>query len=593
MKILFSFCLLVCISTFVQAQTLPILQGGTYNTKIFNEQGTHTVAYDNLTNKLFSCNTKLNTIDVIDYSDINNPIKTKSIDISQYVAKVTGVASSLGLLAVIGNNGTAHGSGKLLFFNSSGNYLKQYSVGAAPKMVAFSPGGSYITVVNEGAPSNDYLNDPLGTISLMNISSGVNSTPQSAMADISFYDWDSLSILDPQIRVFGNNGTAWPSQDLEPEFLAFNKSFTQAYFTLPENNAIGSIDIQSDAMLDPKPLGFKDFGMVGLDASDVNQKININTYAGLYGMYQPTGISTFKSGGLTYLATANEGAIRDYSGYSEKATVGSLVLDAVNFPNWANWQQDSIIGQLQVTNTLGSEKFPGVYDSLFCFGGRSFSIWDTTGTLIWDSGDEFEQTLASLQAANFNSASADNNSYKASSIVSGCKPKGIAIGEVDGVKYAFIGLSEMGGIMVYDMSNPMQPQFETYLLNRNFSVAANDPAAGDLGTHGLEFVPAAKNPSGLALLFVANQVSGNVTVYSMGVGVGLDEGYTAPNADLYPNPSTGVFHSDETHTFEIFDAQGKKVMNVTDVNKIDLSQQPNGYYIIKTSEGVTRRVVKK
>ena len=38
---------------------------------------------------------------------------------------------------------------------------------------------------------------------------------------------------------------------------------------------------------------------------------------------------------------------------------------------------------------------------------------------------------------------------------------------------------------------------------------------GDMGAEGLTFVPAHESPSGVALLIVANEVSGSTTVYEV------------------------------------------------------------------------------
>jgi hypothetical protein len=80
-----------------------------------------------------------------------------------------------------------------------------------------------------------------------------------------------------------------------------------------------------------------------------------------------------------------------------------------------------------------------------------------------------------------------------------------------------IGLERVGGIMVYNISNPQAPQFVQYINNRDFS---GDPAlgtSGDLAPEGLVFVSAKQSPSGKPLLIVGNEVSGTTTVYEIDV----------------------------------------------------------------------------
>ncbi|MEM9173085.1 MAG: hypothetical protein AAGA84_10310 [Pseudomonadota bacterium] len=81
----------------------------------------------------------------------------------------------------------------------------------------------------------------------------------------------------------------------------------------------------------------------------------------------------------------------------------------------------------------------------------------------------------------FNSNNDDNDSFDSRSDDKGPEPEGITWGKVRGKRLAFIGLERVGGIMVYDITNPTAPTFATYVNNRNFSEDAESAAAGDLG----------------------------------------------------------------------------------------------------------------
>ena len=81
--------------------------------------------------------------------------------------------------------------------------------------------------------------------------------------------------------------------------------------------------------------------------------------------------------------------------------------------------------------------------------------------------------------------------------------------------YAFIGLERIGGIMMYDISDPMHPEFAAYVNNRNFEVDQETPEAGDLAPEGLLFIAAEDSPTGSPLLVVANEVSGSTSVYAV------------------------------------------------------------------------------
>jgi len=158
------------------------------------------------------------------------------------------------------------------------------------------------------------------------------------------------------------------------------------------------------------------------------------------------------------------------------------------------------------------------FEKLYSYGGRSFSIWDAeTGMLVYDSGNDFERITANIYGADFNN---DNtvNAGDDRSDNKGPEPEALAIGVINGHTYAFIGLERMGGIMVYDVSNPYAPKYVQYINNRNVSVsfnASNFGEAGDLGPEGFAFVSAANSATGVPMLIAGNEVSGTTTFYSI------------------------------------------------------------------------------
>ncbi|HMS66958.1 MAG TPA: hypothetical protein PKD18_02420, partial [Saprospiraceae bacterium] len=153
-------------------------------------------------------------------------------------------------------------------------------------------------------------------------------------------------------------------------------------------------------------------------------------------------------------------------------------------------------------------------DKLFAFGARSFTVWDAYGNMVWNSGNEMEKITAEAYPANFN-ASNTNNTKKNRSDDKGPEPEAITIGEIDGKTYAFIGLERIGGVMVYDVTNPLKPEYKTYFNNRNFTADVESADAGDLGPEHIIFVPAEDSTSGFPMLIVANEVSGSESFFSI------------------------------------------------------------------------------
>lgn len=143
---------------------------------------------------------------------------------------------------------------------------------------------------------------------------------------------------------------------------------------------------------------------------------------------------------------------------------------------------------------------------------------DARGRQVCDSGSDFEWITANQLPDDFNSTNDENDSFDNRSDDKGPEPEGLDIGRVLGRQYAFIGLERIGGIMVYDITIPWRPSFETCVNNRDFSVAdATDPAVGDRGPEGIRFVPWYDGPTWRPLLLVGNKISGTTTVYEVKV----------------------------------------------------------------------------
>lgn len=122
----------------------------------------------------------------------------------------------------------------------------------------------------------------------------------------------------------------------------------------------------------------------------------------------------------------------------------------------------------------------------------------------------------------FNSNSEEAPSFDTRSDNKGPEPEGVVVGEHLGRTYAFVGLERVGGIVVYDVTKPASPRFQTYVNPRDFSAEYELPdepgdigAAGDVGPEGLAFIPFFQSPNGRALLVAANEVSGTTTVYQL------------------------------------------------------------------------------
>lgn len=499
---------------------------GVYESGIFNAGGAEIVAYDAEEERLFVVNALAATVDVISIRNPKLPVKITSLDFTALGGVANSVAVHDGIIAVALESVPKTAPGHVVLLNEDLETLAVLEVGAQPDMLTFSKNGDWLLVANEGEPDGYLLPgsvDPEGTVSIIDLSDGADEVTQSDVRTVNFHKFEPPYVLPAGIRIFGPGSSV--SQDLEPEYIAISEDSKTAWVTLQENNALAVIDIKSAKVTRLVSLGYKDHLLPenGLDPSDRDNAttngpaINIGNWP-IYGMYQPDGIAAFRADGKDYLVMANEGDAREWPNVTatsnEVVRVGSLSLDTNAFPDAAALKGNNALGRLQVTSTLGDFDNDGDYDALFAFGARSFSVRDAKGKLVWDSGDDLERVTALANTNGFN-VSNTGNSRDARSPSKGPEPEGITVGKAYGRTYAFIGLERVGGVAVYDVSNPKKPEFEYYVNRRDFSVnagAANFATAGDLGPEGILFIRAEDSPNEKPLVIIANEISGTTTI---------------------------------------------------------------------------------
>lgn len=505
--------------------TVSLKPIGTHASGKFAVGAAEIVAYDPLTRRAFVVNAADTTVDVIDISDPSSPQKIGSIDASALGASANSVAVHHGVVAVAIEATNKQANGVVAFYRSLDfAFLHSVEVGALPDMLTFTDDGRYVLVANEGEPNATYLDDPPGSVSIIDIRSGVRRATVRA-ANFQKFNDRIAELRAAGVRIYGPNASV--SQDVEPEYITTEGN--RAYVTLQENNAIAVIDIARAEVLDILPLGFKDHSLPGhgLDPSDRDAGIAIANWP-VKGIYEPDAIASYKFRGKTYLVTANEGDTRAYTAFNEEVRVGagSIVLDSTAFPNVASLKANAALGRLTITRAQGDTDGDGDFDALYVPGGRSFSIWKTDGQQVFDSGDDFESITANLFPNTYNSNHEEQPSRDTRSDNKGPEPEGLALGNIFGRTYAFIGLERIGGVMVYDVSNPYDVEFVQYVNNRNFDVPVctqdasgaciiSNTAAGDLGPEGLHFIPWYLSPTFKSLLLVGNEISGTTTVYEI------------------------------------------------------------------------------
>lgn len=568
---------------------------GRYSANIFGASAAEIPAFDPVNQRIFIVNAQKGAVDVLNAADPANPVLLQELTVESITegAVVNSIAYKGGYLAVAVEAPTKTDNGWVALFDATSLEMLGYEqVGAQPDMVTFTPDGQYVLTANEGEPSTDYQIDPVGSISILGVSEG--QLVEVRTAGFSAFNTQADTLRSAGVRIYGPNASV--EQDLEPEYIAISSDSGTAWVSLQENNALAKVDIATATVTDILPLGYKDHGTAGngLDVSDSDDAINIDTWPGVLGMYQPDSIAAYEVDGETLLVTANEGDSRAWGeddqaywdgdagkGFVEEFRVKHLVhvsgfdrragddlppqlrelaagalLNPTTFAycgataaDPGDCRADENLGRLTVAWTdgyrkdangdpvlfdaSGNQNLAGdrlMYDNLYAYGARSFSIRDGDGQLVWNSGDQLEQYFASdacMLGANrnipctdyFNATHDEGDTFDNRSDNKGPEPEGVTVGQLGNKTFAFIGLERIGGVMAWDITDPTAPVLVDYLNTREDWTTA-DPStvlatAGDLGPEGLVFIAPEDSPNGEALLVIGNEVSGTTAVYQI------------------------------------------------------------------------------
>lgn len=436
----------------------------TYNHGVIAGQVSEIPAFDKRTNTLWVAG-----VIGVDVLDARTGTLLQHIDTTAY-GSVNSVAIKHGVAAVAVESGTRTDPGQVLFYDTRtrepSEGINAVEVGALPDMLTFTPDGSRLLVANEATPSTygarvgtsiPYIYgtpaaDPAGSVSIIDMSS------RSVVATAGFTG----------VPTGGANLRMATGMDFEPEYIAVNEDGTKAFVTLQEANGLAVLDLTSNEFSKVVGLGAKDFSMPGNQIDPLNDgTVSFGTHKAK-GLYMPDGIAAYEWKDKTYLVMANEGDFReDDKDRSAASTFGAVApLDKLRVSN-----VDSLVGDL------------------YAAGARSFSIRDEDANLIYDSGDILDKKAAELGIYN------DGRSRD-----KGVEPEGVALLDIAGRTYAFVGLERTtkGAVAVFDVTNPHKASYVDMLVTN-----------GDVSPEGLS----AFHYRGDFYLAIANEVSNTTTLY--------------------------------------------------------------------------------
>lgn len=506
---------------------LNVTHSGRYTSGAdFGKGGTEIVKYNPKNGYAYSVNGDKKALDII---DVKHPGKDGEINLVKRIylqdngieaGDVTSVTvhPSGDYVAISAPAEDKTQPGHVAFYSADGQYLNHLTVGSLPDMVTFSKDGKYLLVANEGEPNDDYTVNPQGSVSVIDLSAGPShlTTENVRTAVFTKEHQQGLRALGPNAEDAYLN--------IEPEYIAVDNQSKYAYVKLQEVSAIAKIDIEKAQIVEVKALPYKDYSLAqnSMDPSDKDDKKELRRVPVL-GLLQPDGIDTYEYNGETYLVIANEGDSQDYKGYSEETRVKKLKddiqLDARYYKGFTQDELDEMVknglfddeqlGRLKVTTAQPFKTKDGKYNALVTYSGRSFSILRASDLeMVYDSGNDIEQRVLDLLPERFNAnyEGPDEIEVDGRSDDKGPEVENVVVGKVGAHSYAFVGLERVGGIMIYDITNPNETYFVKYLY---------DPDNKDISPEGITFESAEESPTGKPMLIASFELSGTTSTWEL------------------------------------------------------------------------------
>lgn len=504
------------------------------------------------------------SLELVNYSQgFDRPSRLGSIALEGDAQSVA--ISKQGLIAVAVSKNDNNDGLVVFYRLVNNNPIEQgrLEVGNLPDSLAFSKDGKYLVVANEGEPNTFYGTedgiDPKGSISVIRVNQKTPGASKVTNLDFAAFTTDELRAAG--LRISGENPT--PEFDIEPEYTTIAPDGSKAYVTLQENNGIAVVDLKQPRIAAMLSAGYKEWAPAGGEAIAVDTRDDGAFTPGtrnFRGLRMPDGIHAFRAKGKTYLITANEGDGRvrpddanfeasqpDGTTYSygtnrvsgflsdlEDAITGQTiyVYGSAGVGNSGNFSADQG-DELFITLKYGAVASDGFYNDevrarrigfgdslirsegrlktiqdqndpvtgLVGYGGRSFTIYDKRGRVVYDSGNQLEEIAQQL--GYYDDSRSDDK---------GTEPESVITATLGKRSFAFVGL-ERGANQ--NGSGAIIPVFEI----------TNPSAPTHVGTFRSEL---SLSPEGLAWvqhdrrsghLLVASEVSGSVDAFQFNLGL--------------------------------------------------------------------------
>ena len=429
------------------------------------------------------------------------------------------------------------------------------TVGYLPDSVAWSSDGKTIVVANEGEPNDYYGTsdeiDPKGSISIIRLGDDKKSLKE--VTTLGFDGFAAQQLKDAGVRLSGENADS-PAKDIEPEFVKITSDSKRAVVTLQENNAMVVVNLETGTLETPTGLGSKDWSGLSVDTSDEDGGY-LPGDRDFKSLYMPDGMDVFTaSNGTSYAVMANEGDGRvrpddvnfeanaggTFTLSKHKVKKGKEALAQIEDPMtgtnfyvhkglrgkdstafeaeagdefFITWKYGAVADDDFYSDEKRAGKLDGLQgnsivsgdgegrlktvvdqntaDSITGFGGRSFTIRDLDGSIVWDSGDDLDRIAAEYDV--YDDGRSDDK---------GVEPEHVEIATLGDRSFAFISLERGTStlIPVYEITNVDAPE-HVYTFH----------AANSVSPEATEFVKTSANGG---TLLVSSEVSGTLDAFN-------------------------------------------------------------------------------
>jgi len=524
-------------------------------------------AYDSVTNLMYVVGHNADVLNVVDMRDtMTNPDKVRTIkfdSISQGFPNDVKVCRQSGLLtgnflAISFESEKLTERGHVYFYQlltTPDEVLIKLKTpvtveGFDPKSIAWNNVCTKLIVTSVGKVHtiNGQFEDPRPSVDVLIPTARFNT-------DRIFIPFSESAIKSAGVReVFtkcdSGTHTAVSShvQDIEPVHVTVDDN-NVAYMLFQSNNAIGrmNLDIPGERMTYHN-LGMKDWDSLSIDTSYEDGGINPQPHS-FKSLYQPGHAVAFTFANKTWLATADGGAIKQYSIRVGSNTLCNFDESAIgsswrqSFSSFVNPQTAAELTKnlTSVTSKMRFSRLKSIqdgynplqqgYNGLLSYGGRGWSLIDTeTMQRVYDSGDLLENfyknsTIKDEQKAVYNSYYANPSQSQAqntdrTSPLFGPNPTAITSGDMNGTRVVVVANGYVGGLYFFTIgvgSSGPEVNFEGFTRRGSPGLSwidaykRTDDSIGEPGITDLLWI----EDDGQYVVAAVSSIAGAVSFYSV------------------------------------------------------------------------------